>query len=569
MIRPAASPSCTAPPKLCPAPGPALLLFVLGLAALLLCALPARAQEGVWFETDTLNAGLGPTPDWIDRSTPQGALESFQAAIYRGDYDAAAHLLDLADIPDPQQPVAGPDLAGMLNTVLARKVIIDWNGLSDRPDGVPAHTAADAPETAQRSILLWSIDLANRPVSIRLNRIRPEDGDPVWVFARQTVRNLPEMSRIHGPSALEEYLPEPLRQRAAWGLFWWEIMALPIVVALAIALGMVVHRILSWLARRAKGSLATAVIRSIRMPAILIAVSGLAWACSTWLFVFSGPIDVILSPLIATGFVVAMITLLMNTVDEILDRILNFDDFDLTAVGPELEERRSLATKVAAARRAALVIVFLIGTGVVLSAAGLFRTIGVSILASAGVLTLILGFAARDVLANIMASLQISANQSARIGDMVMFRDHLCTVERVNFTFVQLRIWTGERLVVPVTTFTDEVFENWMMGSPEAIRTIEMVLTPEADVARIREIFSAILEDGRDQEWKLGDPEQAGVQVTSQDLFGKALMFKVPTTDPNTAWDIVCDIRERLIAEIVALQEAEGIRIFPNPPAAA
>ncbi|WP_428926379.1 mechanosensitive ion channel family protein [Marinibacterium sp. SX1] len=543
-----------------------LMLVVLALPLIAAPAAPVAAQEGEWFETGPLNPGLGPAPGWLDRSTPQGTMESFQQAIYMGDYRAAAHLLDLSDIPDPQQGVAGPELAGDLNTVLARKVIIDWNALSDRPDGIPAHTTADQAATPQRSILVWSIDLADRPVPIRLNRVAPEGGEPVWVFARQTVRNLPALARMHGPTAFEEYMPEALRQRAAWGLFWWEIMALPVVAGLAIVIGIIVHRLLSLLARRARGSLATAVLRSVRMPVILVAVSGLAWACSTWLFVFSGPIDVILSPLIATGFVVAMITLLMNTVDEILDRILNFDEIDLSAVGPELEERRSLATKVAAARRAALVIVFLIGSGVVLSAAGLFRTIGFSILASAGVLTLILGFAARDILANIMASLQISANQSARIGDMVMFRDRLCTVERVNFTFVQLRIWTGERLVVPVTTFTEEVFENWMMGSADAIRTIEMTVTPETDVPRLREIFLAILEDGRENEWLLGEAELAGVHVTGVGLYGKQLMFKVPTTDPNTAWDIVCDVRERLIDEIVQLEAAGDAAIFPALP---
>lgn len=545
----------------------ALIHILAILGVLLLGALPALAQDGEWFETDSLNAGLGPVPQWIDRSTPQGTMESFQIAIYRGDYAAAAHLLDLSDIPGPQQPVAGPDLAGQLNTVLARKVIIDWNGLSDRPDGILAHTSEQAPSPI-RSVMLWSIELADRPVPIRMNRVKPENGDPVWVFSRQTVRNLPQLAALHGPSRFEEYLPEALRQRTSWGLFWWEVIGLPIVVGLAIVIGIIVHRVLSMLARRAKGRLATAVLRSVRLPAILIAVCGLAWACSTWVFVFSGPIDVILSPLIAAGFVVAAITLLMNTVDEILDRILNFDEIDMSAVGPEFDDRRVLATRVAAMRRTALVIVFLIGTGIVLSAAGLFRTIGVSLLASAGVLTLILGFAARDILANIMASLQISVNQSARIGDMVMFRNYLCTVERVNFTFVQLRVWTGERLVVPVTTFTDEVFENWMMGSPDAIRTIEMTLTPEADVARIRQIFAAILEDRRSREWRLGDLDQAGVHVTGQDLFGKSVMFKIPTTDPNTAWDIVCDIREELIAEIVALQDAEGLRIFPSPPAA-
>ncbi|CAN0578801.1 unnamed protein product, partial [Ectocarpus sp. 12 AP-2014] len=240
-----------------------LTILVLALTVLLSALMPAQAQDNTsWFEADSLNAGLGPAPRWLDRTTPQGTMESFRASIYKGDYTSAAHLLDLSDIPDPQQPTAGPELAGMLNTLLARKVIIDWKSLSDRPDGILAHSA-NAPDGPERSVLIWSTDLPDRTVPIRLNRIKTPEGDPVWVFSRQTVGNLPALIDEHGPSELEKYLPEPLRKRSVGGLFVWEILAVPIVAGLAIILGIIVHRVLSWLAHRSRGRLATAVIRSI------------------------------------------------------------------------------------------------------------------------------------------------------------------------------------------------------------------------------------------------------------------------------------------------------------------
>ena len=119
-----------------------------------------------------------------------------------------------------------------------------------------------------------------------------------------------------------------------------------------------------------------------------------------------------------------------------------------------------------------LVFAVIIGLGVLLHELHLFRTVGLSLLASAGVIGLVLGFAAREVLGNILASLQIALNRSARIGDQVIFDDRWCTVERIHFTYVQLRIWTGNRYVVPVAHFVSEPFENLTMVEPEMMRVV-------------------------------------------------------------------------------------------------
>ena len=288
-----------------------------------------------------------------------------------------------------------------------------------------------------------------------------------------------------------------------------------------------------------------------------------------YLFVFSGRIDLFITPLILLGYVCTALFLAVNVLDAILDRVITFDDDDLSSVGDGLEHSRRAATRIAAFRRALIVVITLIGAGAVLSASNIFQTFGFSLLASAGAITIILGFAARNVLSNIMASLQIALNQSARLGDKIVYKGYLCTVERINFTYVQLRVWTGERLVVPVEEFASEHFENWMMQTPEMVRTVELKLRHRADLDRLTEAYGRILDEGRDDEdWSLGEDASRGVFVSGHDVFGMDVLFKVPTSDPNTAWDIACAVRQRLLAEAKRLEDEEGLHLFPEAAAA-
>ena len=86
---------------------------------LLVLVLPAGAEENIaWFETDTLNAGLGPVPDLIDRDTPGATLESLMTAARHESFEAAAHVLDLRDVPPGRQEEVGAELARKLDILI-------------------------------------------------------------------------------------------------------------------------------------------------------------------------------------------------------------------------------------------------------------------------------------------------------------------------------------------------------------------------------------------------------------------------------------------------------------------
>ncbi len=223
---------------------------------------------------------------------------------------------------------------------------------------------------------------------------------------------------------------------------------------------------------------------------------------------------------------------------------------------------RAMATRIAAARRAFTVAVVIIGGGVFLAQTNVFQNLGLTLLGTAGALTLVIGFAARRVLGNILASLQIAPNQSARIGDRIVYNDYLCHVERINFTYVQLRDWDGTRVIVPVEEFVSTPFENWTMKEPEMLRIIKIKCAHDADVERLRGAFDDIIEE-LDQD-ELGDLDRVKVRVAGQDVFGKDVWFALPCADPNTSWDLACLAREKILAFGTKLERRENVEIFPD-----
>lgn len=538
---------------------PGLLAVI---AVILLCfAAPANAADP-YFEVEDLNAGLGDAPADLDRSTPQSTVEALLDTAIAKDFAAAAHLLDLSRIPAAEQPERGEALATKLHAVVERKVVIDWAALLERPDSLDARATADSAVAGQvrRSLLLWILDMGDREVAIRLDRIKPADGDPVWVFAATSVANIDRLYELHGPTTLEQRLPEVLRTHAFWNLMWWEVIGLPVVAALAIIAGLLVRRLMTRLDAATSGGFAHTLVRAVRRPLIILAATVVISALTGTFFVFSGHIGALLGPLVTLGFVIVALMLTVNTIDAVLDRLMDFTDSALDDL--EDSEHRSLITRVAAGRRALIILIVLIGGGVILSQAQLFNTLGFSLLASAGAITLVLAFAARTVLSNIMSSMQIALNQSARIGDRILFRGHLCDVERINFTYVQLRDWTGVRLVVPVNEFMAEPFENWTMKEESLTRLIRIQLSTKVDVGYFRKLFHDLVDDL--EEGEIGDRDAMGVYVTDQDIFGQTVTFCLPCASPRTAWAMSCEMREKLIKHGRQL-ERDGETVFPEP----
>ncbi|WP_237065181.1 mechanosensitive ion channel family protein [Loktanella sp. M215] len=550
----------------------ASFFLILTLSIAIVISTSAKAQETT-FETPALNAGLGPVPDRIDRKTPRAAMASFLRAANDGDWNAAAHVLDLNDVDAELQAADGPKLARQLYEIIDRKAVLDWSLLLDRPDALQALGGENEAQAGEprRSLLLRDLPLDPVPAEIRLNRVQPTNvSPPVWIFPSETVRDVPALHRLYGPSQFEMALPTSLRTKTIAGLMWWELIGLPFLVVTAIALGFLVRRVLQMLWRRADSKLATGILRALSTPFMVASVTGLIWWATEYVFVFSGRIDMFLAPAIATGFVVSLLLFIVNGVEGLLDGLVApGEEVDLTV--PEQAEARVLSTRLNAVRRILVVVVSLIGAGVVLSSADLASNLGLSLLTSAGALTLVLGFAARNVLANIMASLQIALNQSARVGDRVVFKGELCHVERINMTFVQLRNWDSTRLIVPVVEFVSETFSNWTIEDPEMLRFLKLKLDPHADVDALRDAFNDILSDlkGKKIGKNLASLEESSVEVAGQDTFGLDVWFGVPCCDPNTSWELACHVRERLIARAADIETDTGEPIFPRNGTAA
>lgn len=538
--------------------------LVTPLLALLACVLPLVAQQQdreTAYPVDDLNAGLTALPDFVDRATPRATMETLLYLAAREEWQAAAHLLNLNAFPADAQPERGPELARKLHTVIQRKAVIDWSDLRDRPDGLDAEASDRSAIGAEprKSILLWQLALPNHPAAIRLNRVLPGDGDPVWVFSAQTVQNIDALHDIYGPSDLERSLPDFWREEGAIGLLRWEIVGLPVLLLLAIGTGILTHRLLGRIAVWVDGRLLGDILRDTRNPATFGAMTGVVYAVTSTVFVFSGKIDTLLGPMVWIGLLGSALWLIVNVIENILDRVVDFGE-DLTQ--RQEQRHRVIATRIAAGRRALVVLVALLGAGIFFSSTNLMQNLGWSLLGTAGALTLILGFAARRVLGNIMSSMQIALNQSAKIGDRVVFKDHLCHVERINFTYVQLRDWTGTRLIVPVEEFAATEFENWTLQEPELLRLIKLKLSPEVDIDLLRDIFDKVIADLDPDE--LADLHDAKVYVADQDVFGVDIWFALPCADPNSSWDVACKAREGILRRLRKHARKTDVEVFPN-----
>ena len=259
------------------------------------------------------------------------------------------------------------------------------------------------------------------------------------------------------------------------------------------------------------------------------------------------------------GFALAAILV----ADEIFERVSLSSPHKLA--DPENVHYRNMATMISGFRKFVIIIAVAIGTGVLLSSIEVFNSLGFTLLAGAGALTIIIGFAAREVLGNILAAVQIALNRSARIGDQIIFEGRFCTVERIHFTYVQLLIWNGNRFIVPISHFVSNEFENWSIGDAEMIRPIELTLAQTADIGAMRKAFHEIMDEIDDG--TLGPRDDAHVRVIGHDVFGQKVRFELPTPDPSTFWELECQAREKLLARAAELQEKTGKPVLPpNDP---
>jgi small-conductance mechanosensitive channel len=495
-----------------------------------------------WFEAESINPGLGPRPTGLNMDTPRETVSTFLELGDRGEFDTAAHLLDLNRLDEGDQADYGPELARKLRDIIDRTMIIRWAELSDRPDALLESRTDDSPMAGQprRSLNLQLLELERQPGEIRLNRIKTPDAEPVWLFSAQTVRDIEAMYELYGPGWLEGKLPDALQRPAAFGTRIWEWMALPLVVLLLALAGWLTHGLLGWLGKRLPLAWVNRAADRMRTPLAIALMAMLGQFVTGWLITFSGVFHAVLMPLLLAMTILGLTFAALRGIDATLELVTErfVDDID----DSKDSDRRELYTSIYALRRFVLLVAVLISAVLIIVQLRLFDDVGLSLLASAGVATVILGIAGRTVLGNILASLQIAVAKPVRIGDAIRYEGYWGHVESIFYTFVILRTWDGLRLVVPVQHFISQPFENWSMVDASVTRTFTMRLDHSAEPERLREVFEQLVTEDD----KAVRDDMMMTVVSDHTEHYQELTFFATAANPSDAWMLHMRLREGL-----------------------
>jgi small-conductance mechanosensitive channel len=211
-------------------------------------------------------------------------------------------------------------------------------------------------------------------------------------------------------------------------------------------------------------------------------------------------------------------------------------------VADNLSARR-VQTQTRVLSRIAAGAVLLAGLAFILMTFPRARQLGASLLASAGVAGLIVGIAARSVVGNLLAGLQIALAQPIRIDDVLIVEGEWGRVEEITATYVVLRIWDERRLIVPLSWFIDHPFQNWTRRSADILGTVLLWLDYTLPVEPLRREARRLCEASPN--W---DGRVCVVQVTDASERAMQLRILVSSGASGPNFDLRCELREGLIA---------------------
>jgi small-conductance mechanosensitive channel len=344
------------------------------------------------------------------------------------------------------------------------------------------------------------------------------------------------------------------------------------LIVLAIAVALAVHKVIMVMARRAIGQRSFGMTfldkttGPARLALCLIAVA---------LVVPLAPIGDRGRQQLAQAFVVAVIALIgwlsMRAVDLAATRYLERHSLDID----ENFRARKHVTQVRVFKRVIDTLIIIIAFSTALMTFESVRQYGVSLFASAGAAGLIVGLAARPLLSNLIAGVQIAITQPIRIEDAVIIENEWGWIEDIASTYVVVRLWDWRRLVVPLSYFIERPFQNWTRDAASLIGSIMLHVDHAANVPRIRKRLESAV-----QESPLWDGAVVNLQVVDSHPRTVELRALVSARNAPQSWDLRCEIREKLLAFLqeempealphdrayVSVSEHDVATLVPKPP---
>jgi len=284
-----------------------------------------------------------------------------------------------------------------------------------------------------------------------------------------------------------------------------------------------------------KGRVSTGLLLGPLKP-LALSVSGLLLRPAMALY--AAPYLPLYSHLVAILFVVAFSWFSMRAfrvASALIQRYYNLEKQD------NLEARR-VATHLELLRKVLNVLIVIVAVSIILMRFDPVRQVGLSVLASAGIVGIMLGFAAQRSIATLIAGIQIAVTQPIRIDDVVIVENEWGRIEEITLTYVVVRIWDQRRLVVPISHFLEKPFQNWTRTSAELLGTVYLYTDYQVDVEVLRKELQRIVEGTQ-----LWDGRVVGLQVTNATERTLELRALVSARNSSDAWDLRCLVREKLL----------------------
>ena len=322
----------------------------------------------------------------------------------------------------------------------------------------------------------------------------------------------------------------------------WEPLAWSAgILAGAVVAALIARTLLWWLLRRLAGRKGSVIGQSLvkhgerpthfifPLIAVLSVLPGLPLPRS-WQLAFEH-----IAGLALIGACAWLLVLFIEIVSDVISGRYRIDVADnLTA--------RRVQTQFQMIHRIAVVLVTVVAVSIALMTFPAIKHIGMSILASAGLASLIVGLAMKGTLSNLIAGVQIAFAQPFRVEDVVVVEGEWGWIEEIGMMYVVVRIWDLRRLVLPLSYFLDHPFQNWTRVSADILGHVYIYTDYTVPVDPLREELQKIC-----KATPLWGGKVCGIQVTGADAHSMQIRALMDARNSGDAWDLRCLVREKLI----------------------
>jgi len=242
------------------------------------------------------------------------------------------------------------------------------------------------------------------------------------------------------------------------------------------------------------------------------------------------------------GFAVIAATVLLALLSK---RILRYQRKRLVQKNRRAQAEEQIQTQFMMIERLVLPVIFFLGLTVFFLMFNRLRSIGATLLASAGIYGIVVGFAARSTLSNVVAGIMLAFSQPIRVGDVVMMGKEYGRIEDITLMYTYVRVWDNRRLVIPNEVMANEKIINYSIRDKRIWAQIGIHLDYSVDFIEVKELLLDIAQNSP----YIDDADPPDVWL--MDLGERTLELWVAAwaKDPVDAWMLKCDIREKALRE--------------------